>query len=108
MAPMPMNSSSGNSSVAMPASNNVSMASVLTKGRFTKMAPKPMGSNSVGSISRLMAHQISTHPIRIIKPCCQVKLPMLPNSSTKSCNEVSSFICKIFLCLLFDLYSLTL
>ena len=55
MAPMPMNSSRGNSSLAIPALNRVSMASTLAKGRFTRMAPKPMGSSRVGSISRLMA-----------------------------------------------------
>ena len=55
IAPMPMNSSSGNSSVAMPALNSVSIASVFTNGRLTSTAPKPMGSRSVGSISRTMA-----------------------------------------------------
>ena len=55
IAPMPMNSSSGKSSVAMPALNRVSIASVLTKGKLTNIAPKPMGKRSVGSISFFMA-----------------------------------------------------
>ncbi len=55
MAPMPMNSSRGNSSLAMPVLKRVSMASVWTMGRFTSTAPKPMGSSRDGSISRLTA-----------------------------------------------------
>ncbi len=55
MAPMPMNSSRGNSSLAMPVLKRVSIASVWTMGRFTSTAPKPMGSSRDGSISRLTA-----------------------------------------------------
>ena len=61
MAPMPMNSSSGNSSApSIPMENKVSMTCCTpvpgtSKGRFTKMAPKPMGSSRVGSISLAMA-----------------------------------------------------
>ena len=55
IAPMPMNSSSGNSSVAIPALNSVSIASVFTNGRLTRIAPKPIGRSSVGSISCTMA-----------------------------------------------------
>ncbi len=55
MAPMPMNSSRGNSSLAMPVLKRVSMASVWTMGRFTSTAPKPMGSSRDGSISRFTA-----------------------------------------------------
>ena len=72
MAPMPIKRSSGNSSLAIPALKSVSMASVWTKGRFTRMEPKPMGSSSVGSICFLMAHQISAQPISSMTPCCQV------------------------------------
>ena len=53
IAPMPMNSSSGNSSLAMPASNSTlsapcSVTPLITcvtapeKGRLTRMAPNPM------------------------------------------------------------------
>ena len=56
IAPIPMNSKSGNSSLAMPALNSVSSTSVaLERGRFTRIAPKPMGKSSVGSMSFLMA-----------------------------------------------------
>ena len=55
MAPMPINSKSGKSSVAIPALKRVSIASVLTNGRLTNSAPKPMGKSSVGSISFFMA-----------------------------------------------------
>ena len=57
MAPMPMNNSRGNSSLLMPAWNKAVMGpSVLPwvmapeRGRFTRIAPKPMGTRSVGSI----------------------------------------------------------
>jgi hypothetical protein len=52
---MPMKSRSGKSSLAIPALKRASTASVPAKGRFTRMAPKPMGSRSAGSISRLTA-----------------------------------------------------
>ena len=55
MAPTPMNSSRGNSSLAMPALNSASMPPVFTWGRFTRMVPKPMGSSRAGSIPRRMA-----------------------------------------------------
>ena len=66
MAPMPMNKSSGNSSLAMPARNSTSMApssntpsciwsTAPESGRFTRMAPKPMGKRRLGSISFLIA-----------------------------------------------------
>ena len=85
MAPMPMNSRSGNASeVSMPTSNShwmmpwVSPAPSITwlstpeLGRFTRMAPKPMGSSRVGSYSFLMASQMSTAPTRYMTSCCQV------------------------------------
>ena len=81
MAPMPIKSSRGKSSLAMPASKSVSIASVLTKGRFTRIAPKPMGSSREGSISRLMAKKMSRHPIAIMTSCCQVKLRTLEKRS---------------------------
>ena len=66
IAPMPMNSSSGNSSLAMPAPNRMSSAPASATpsytcvtapdiGRFTRIAPKPIGSSSAGSISFLIA-----------------------------------------------------
>ena len=41
-------------------------------GRFTRMAPKPMGSSRVGSYSFLMASQMSTAPTTYMTACCQV------------------------------------
>ena len=62
MAPMPMKSSSGNSSLDMPASNNAEMGPTVSpcvmapeRGRLTRMAPKPMGSSRLGSIFLAMA-----------------------------------------------------
>ena len=56
IAPMPMNSKSGNSSLAMPALYSVSMTSVAPeKGRLIRIAPKPIGRSSVGSMSFLIA-----------------------------------------------------
>ena len=55
MAPTPMKSSSGKSSLAIPASNSVSSAGTSDRGRFTRIAPKPIGSSSAGSIPRLTA-----------------------------------------------------
>ena len=82
---MPINSSSGNASeVSMPTSNShwmmpwVSPApsiiwlSTPELGRFTRIAPKPMGNSSVGSYSFLMASQMSTAPTTYMTTCCQV------------------------------------
>ena len=59
IAPMPMNKISGNSSLAMPASNRMLSApsgpTAPEKGILTRIAPKPIGSSSAGSISFLMA-----------------------------------------------------
>ena len=62
MAPMPMNSSSGNSSLDMPASNRAEMGPTVSPcviapdaGRLTRMAPNPMGSSRLGSIFLTMA-----------------------------------------------------
>ena len=62
IAPMPMNSSSGNSSFAMPASNSAVMGPSVSPwviapdiGRLTRIAPKPMGSSRLGSIFLTMA-----------------------------------------------------
>ena len=66
IAPMPTNSSSGNSSFAMPASNSTFKTPISStplmicvtapdSGRLTRIAPKPIGSSSAGSISRLTA-----------------------------------------------------
>ena len=85
MAPIPMNSNKGNNSLAIPALNSVSIASVWTKGRLSNIAPKPMGSSREGSISFLMARKMSTAPMRIIRPCCQVKLSTLENRSKNIC-----------------------
>ena len=62
MAPMPMKSSSGNSSLDIPASKSALMGPTVSpwvmapdSGRLTRIAPKPIGSSSAGSISRLTA-----------------------------------------------------
>ena len=55
IAPMPINSSKGNNSVAIPALNSVSIAPMFTNGRLTIIAPKPIGSRSVGSMSFFIA-----------------------------------------------------
>ena len=63
IAPIPINSKSGNNSFAIPALNRTSMGPSSAPGwviapdhgRFTKIVPKPMGSNNVGSISFAIA-----------------------------------------------------
>ena len=62
IAPMPMNSKRGNSSLAMPASNSTDKGPSVPpcvmapdSGRFTRIAPKPMGSSRLGSIFLTMA-----------------------------------------------------
>ena len=62
MAPIPMKSSSGNSSLLIPASNRAEMGPTVSpwviapeRGRLTRMAPKPMGSSRLGSICFAMA-----------------------------------------------------
>ena len=66
IAPMPMNSSNGNSSLEMPARNSSLKAPTSMpnsciwsmapeSGRLTRMAPKPMGSSRLGSMSFLIA-----------------------------------------------------
>ena len=57
IAPMPMNSSRGNSSLDMPASNSAVMGPSVSpwvmapdSGRLTRIAPKPMGTSRLGSI----------------------------------------------------------
>ncbi len=57
IAPMPMKSSRGNSSLDMPASNRAEMGPTVSpcvmapdSGRLTRMAPKPMGKSRLGSI----------------------------------------------------------
>ena len=76
IAPIPINSISGKSSFAIPALNRVErgpLASARTpstysptapeNGRFTSIVPNPKGSKSVGSISFLIARNISSPPI---------------------------------------------
>ena len=62
MAPMPMKSSRGNSSLDIPASNKAEMGPTVSpcvmapdSGRLTRMDPKPMGSSRLGSIFLAMA-----------------------------------------------------
>ena len=88
MAPMPMNSSSGNSSVSMPASNriwngpgSVPVMSTPDAGMFTRMVPSPMGTSSVGSYSFLMPRYMRTQPMRIIA--------MRPGSAISACTPSS-------------------
>ena len=57
MAPMPMNSSRGNNSLDIPASNSAEMGPTVSpwvmapdSGRLTRIAPKPIGSSRLGSI----------------------------------------------------------
>ena len=85
IAPMPMNSSSGNASLAsMPASNSHWMMPFVSptpcviwsitpeSGRLTRIAPKPMGSSSDGSYCFSIASQIRNPPTQYITTCCQV------------------------------------
>ena len=56
IAPIPMNKINGNSSFAIPALYKVSSVSTAPEtGMLTRIAPKPIGSSSAGSISFLMA-----------------------------------------------------
>ena len=59
IAPMPMNRISGKSSLSMPALNSVISAppgcTASTPGMLTRIAPKPMGSSSEGSMSLAIA-----------------------------------------------------
>ena len=65
MAPMPMKSKSGNSSLRIPALYSVSKtaatpvvsaaSATLGSGRLMRIAPKPIGKSNVGSMSFLMA-----------------------------------------------------
>ena len=55
IAPMPINSMRGNSSFAMPFSYRRCRISRSAPGRFIRIAPKPIGSSSEGSISLAMA-----------------------------------------------------
>ena len=73
IAPMPMKSSSGKSSVSMPASNRIwngPAASPVMRtpeaGMLTRMVPRPMGTSSVGSYSFLMPRYIRMQPMAII------------------------------------------
>ena len=59
---LPMNSSSGNSSLDMPASNSAEIGPTVSpwvmapdSGRLTRIAPKPIGSRRLGSIFLTMA-----------------------------------------------------
>ena len=92
IAPMPTNSSNGNSSLAMPASNSTSSGPTSVpvdstwvtapdSGRLTRMAPKPIGSSRDGSISFLIASQINRPPIPHITTCCHCRFHRFPNSS---------------------------
>ena len=89
---MPTNSSNGNSSLAMPASNSTSSGPTSVpvdstwvtapdSGRLTRMAPKPIGSSRDGSISFLIASQINRPPIPHITTCCHCRFHRFPNSS---------------------------
>ena len=82
---MPMKISSGNISLAMPASNSTLIApgttvpptacvSAAVMGMFTSTVPNPIGSSSEGSYSLAAASQISVRPMPIITACCQVRL----------------------------------
>ena len=62
IAPMPMKSSSGNSSLDIPASKSALMGPTVVpcvmapdSGRLTRIAPKPIGSKRLGSIFLAMA-----------------------------------------------------
>ncbi len=74
IAPIPMNKSSGNSSLAIPALKRTSStpSSVLPLiicvtapdvGRFARIAPNPIGRSRVGSISLDIASQINIPPM---------------------------------------------
>ena len=62
IAPMPIKSSSGNSSLDIPASKSALIGPTVSpcvmapdSGKLTRMAPKPMGSSKLGSIFLAMA-----------------------------------------------------
>ena len=59
MAPMPMKSSRGNSSLDIPASNKAEMGPTVSPCVMApdsgRVAPKPMGSSRLGSIFLAMA-----------------------------------------------------
>jgi hypothetical protein len=68
IAPTAMKMRMGKSSVSMPASNRIcrkpacpSWPRTTARGRFARMAPKPMGRSSMGSYSLLTASQIRTN-----------------------------------------------
>ena len=96
MAPIPIKSRIGMASLAsMPTSKShwmipwVSPMPSLTwlitpdRGRFTKIAPKPMGISSAGSKPFSMASQISSPPTTYMTTCCGVmdSTPCHKNSS---------------------------
>ena len=73
---MPMNSKRGNSSLAMPASNSTDKGPSVPpcvmapdSGRFTRIAPKPMGSSRLGSIFLTMARYMRMQPTAHITAC---------------------------------------
>ena len=89
MAPMPMKSRSGKSSVAMPASKSTwngpaspPVSSTPVLGKLTRMVPRPMGTSSVGSYSFLMPRYMSTQPMSIIT--------MRPGSAAMPCTPARS------------------
>ena len=59
-------------------------------GILTKMAPKPMGKSSAGSISFFTASQMSRPPMTYITTCCQV-MERIP-SVKKSIPLLHSFV----------------
>ena len=85
IAPMPMNSNIGIASDAsMPISNIQSMMpavspslTTLERGILTRIAPKPIGSNSDGSMSNLIARKINNAPTAHITTFCHDTLAML-------------------------------
>ena len=88
IAPMPINSSNGKSSFAMPASKSTSSAPTSSpcviapdNGKFTSIAPNPSGNKSVGSIFFLIAKKMRTAPMTYITHCCHVTFSTFPKSS---------------------------
>ena len=95
IAPIPMKSKIGMTSEAsIPAWNSHSMTPFAwipparvwfktpEKGRFTSMAPKPIGRSRAGSNPFLIASQIRVIPTANITICCQVnaRIPSVKNS----------------------------
>ena len=102
IAPMPMNSTRGNTSYTLiPFSNSQVMMpcspTTPESGRLTRIAPKPMGSKRAGSKSFFTASQMSRPPITHMNTICPVTFwnPLIRNSNSLSKCYFSPFLFSI-------------